>query len=61
MWGLSRMRRWTYKCFRVDFHNFYDDKIHYDEPRTLKETIRKAKYMYEQGKDRESFVEILEG
>ena len=25
---------------------FYKDKIQYDEPKTLLETIRKAKYMY---------------
>jgi hypothetical protein len=34
--------------------SFYKEKIQYDEPRTLTETIRKAKYLYEQGKGRES-------
>ena len=30
---------------------FYKDRINYDEPLTLKECIRKAKYLYEQGKN----------
>jgi hypothetical protein len=34
--------------------SFYKDKIQYDETRTLTKTTRKAKYMYEQGKGRES-------
>jgi hypothetical protein len=29
---------------------FYKEKIQYDEPKILTETIRKAKYLYEQGK-----------
>jgi hypothetical protein len=28
---------------------FYKEKIKYDEPKTLTEAIRKAKYLYEQG------------
>jgi hypothetical protein len=27
--------------------SFYSDKIHFDEPKTLEEAIRKAKYLYE--------------
>jgi hypothetical protein len=34
--------------------SFYKEKIQYDEPRTLTETIMKSKYLYEQGKGRES-------
>jgi hypothetical protein len=34
--------------------SFYKDNIQYDEPRTLTKTIRKDKYLYEQGKGRES-------
>jgi hypothetical protein len=34
--------------------SFYKEKIQYDEPRNLIETIRKDKYLYEQGKGRES-------
>jgi hypothetical protein len=33
---------------------FYKEKIKYDEPKTMTEAIRKAKYMYEQGQGRES-------
>jgi hypothetical protein len=38
--------------------SFYKEKIQYDEPRTLTETIRKDKYMYEQGNGRESIRNI---
>ena len=31
---------------------FYKEQINYDEPLTLKECIRKAKFLYEQGKNR---------
>ena len=34
--------------------SFYKENIQYDEPKNLTKTIRKAKYMYEQGKGRES-------
>ena len=33
---------------------FYKEKIKYDEPKTLTEAIRKAKYLFEQGQGRES-------
>jgi hypothetical protein len=33
---------------------FYKEKIKYDEPKTLTEAIRKAKYLYEKGQGRES-------
>jgi hypothetical protein len=33
---------------------FYKEKIKYDEPNTMNEVIKKAKYMYEQGQGRES-------
>jgi hypothetical protein len=35
--------------------SFYKDKIEFDEPKILEETIRKTKYLYEQGKGRETF------
>jgi CRISPR/Cas system-associated endonuclease Cas3-HD len=35
--------------------SFYKDKIQFDEPDTLEETIRKAKYLYDHGKCRETF------
>jgi hypothetical protein len=31
--------------------SYYKEKIQYDEPRTLTETIRKARYLHEQGND----------
>jgi hypothetical protein len=31
---------------------FYKEKIKYDEPKTLTEAIRKAKYVYEKGQRR---------
>jgi hypothetical protein len=34
--------------------SFYKEKIQYDEPRTLTETIKKDKYMYEKGNGIES-------
>jgi hypothetical protein len=34
--------------------SFYKENIQYDEPKTLTETIGKAKYLYDQGKGRES-------
>jgi hypothetical protein len=33
---------------------FYNEKIKYDEPKTLTKAIRKDKYLYEQGQGRES-------
>jgi hypothetical protein len=33
---------------------FYKEKIKYDEPNTLTEAIRKAKYLYDQVQGRES-------
>jgi hypothetical protein len=34
--------------------SFYKENICYDEPKNLTKTIRKAKYLYEQGQGRES-------
>ena len=38
--------------FLSGFPYFYKDNIQYDEPRNFNETIRKDKYLYEQGKGR---------
>jgi hypothetical protein len=38
--------------FLSGFTFFYKEKIQYDEPKTLTETIKKAKYLYDQGKGR---------
>jgi hypothetical protein len=40
--------------FLSGFPSFYKENIRYDDPNTLTKAIRKAKYMYEQGKRRES-------
>jgi hypothetical protein len=40
--------------FLTGLSAFYKEKIKYDEPNTLTEAIRKAKYLYEQGQGRES-------
>jgi hypothetical protein len=42
------------QSFLSGFPSFYKENIQYDEPKNLTETIRKAKYLYEQGKGRES-------
>jgi hypothetical protein len=36
--------------FLSGFPSFYKENIQYDEPRNFTETIRKTKYLYEQGK-----------
>jgi hypothetical protein len=40
------------KRFLSRLPSFYKDKIQFDEPKTLKETIRKSKYLYEHNKGR---------
>jgi hypothetical protein len=40
--------------FLSGFHFFYKENIQYDELKTLTETIRKDKYMYEKGMAKES-------
>ena len=35
--------------------SFYSDKIQYDNPNTLEETIRRARHLYEQSKRRPVF------
>jgi hypothetical protein len=37
------------KIFLGGLPTFYEENINYDEPKTLTEATRKAKYMYEQG------------
>jgi hypothetical protein len=41
------------QSFLSELTSFYKEKIQYDEPKTLKETIKKARYLYEQGKGKE--------
>ena len=42
------------QSFLSGIPSIYKEKIRYDEPKTLIEAIRKAKYLYEQGQGRES-------
>jgi hypothetical protein len=52
--GLIKEEKVKVQRFLSGLPSFYKEKIQYDEPRTLTETIRKAKYLYEQGKGKES-------
>jgi hypothetical protein len=54
VFGFIKDEKVKIKRFLSGLPSFYKNKIQYDEPRTLAETIRKAKYLYEQGKGRES-------
>jgi hypothetical protein len=44
------------KRFLSGFPSFYKDRIQYYEPRNFTKTIRKDKYLYEQGKGKESML-----
>jgi hypothetical protein len=52
--GFIKYEKVKVQRFLSGLPSFYKEKIQYDEPRTLTETIRKDKYLYEQGKGRES-------
>jgi hypothetical protein len=52
--GFIKDEKMKIQRFLSGLPSFYKENIQYDEPRTLKETIRKAKYLYEQGKGKES-------
>jgi hypothetical protein len=41
--------------FLSGLNSFYSDKIHYDNPKTLEETIRKVRNLYQQCKVRPMF------
>lgn len=49
------------QCFMSGIPSFYRDIRSYDEPPTLKETIRKAKCMYEKSKGREDMHKAWKG
>jgi hypothetical protein len=42
------------------FPSFINDKIQYDDPKTLEETIRKAKCIYDQQRRRPTFQKAWE-
>jgi hypothetical protein len=52
--GFIKDEKVKIQSFLSGIPSFYEEKIKYDEPRTLTETIRKDKYLYEKGKGRES-------
>ena len=41
--------------FLSGLHQYYKDIIEFNEPRTLKEAIRKAKYCYDQNKGKHDY------
>jgi len=43
------------QIFLSEISSFYSDKIHFDDPKTLEESIRKVKYIYERSKGRSIF------
>ena len=55
--GFIKYEKVKVQRFLSGLPSFNKEKIQYDEPRTLTENIRKAKYMYEQEKGRESLQE----
>jgi hypothetical protein len=48
--GFIKDEKAKIKIFLSGLPSFYKENIQYDEPRTLKETITKVNYLYEQGK-----------
>jgi hypothetical protein len=53
--GFIKEEKVKIQRFLSGLPSFYKNKIQFDEPKTLAETIRKAKYLYEQSKGRETF------
>jgi hypothetical protein len=49
------MRKSKSKYFLSGLPSFYSDKIHYDNPGTLEEAIRREKHLYEQSRGRPIF------
>jgi hypothetical protein len=52
--GFIKDEKVKIQMFLSGLPSFHKNKIQYDEPETLIETIRKDKYLYERGKGRES-------
>jgi hypothetical protein len=53
--GFIKDEKVKIQIFSSGLPSFYSDKIHFDEPKTLEEAIRKTEYLYEQKKGRSSF------
>ena len=52
--GFIKYEKLKIKRLLSGLSSFYKENIKCDEPNTLKKTIKKDKYLYEQGKGRES-------
>ena len=46
------------QCFLSGLPQYYKDRIEFYEPRTLEETIRKAKYCYEKSRGKPNYQKI---
>jgi hypothetical protein len=53
MFLTSRMRKTRIQHFLSGLPQSYQDKIEFDEPKTLEDTIRKAKCCYDQSKHKQ--------
>jgi hypothetical protein len=43
----NKDEKFKIQSFLSGLHSFYSDKIQYDNPKTLEETISRARHMYE--------------
>jgi hypothetical protein len=50
--GLIKVEKVKIQRFLSGLPSFYSDNIQYDNPKTLKESIRRAKHIYEQSRGR---------
>jgi len=53
--GFIKYEKVKIQIFLSGIPSFYNDKIHFDYPKTLEESIRKEKYNYEHNKGRLDF------
>jgi hypothetical protein len=53
--GFIKDEKVKIQIFFSGIPSLYSDKIHFDEPGTLEEALRKEKYLYEQNKGKPSF------
>ena len=53
--GFKKDEKVKIKRFLSGLPSFYSDKIQYDNPRTLEETIRREKHLYEKRRGRSFF------
>jgi hypothetical protein len=53
--GCIKDDKFKIKRFLNGLPSFYSDKIHYDNPWTLEETIRRTNHLYDQSQGRQVF------